>query len=228
MSITDINSSLSDPFYEKTANGKTRRRKLPDYCSQREKKLWKKLQNRAWKDDRCLCGCLWVNWGLGLAPVLSIIPTIGPIIMYMVHSKLISMADKELSLPADMIAKLHGNIMLDLLISLPPLLGTLLAWLNACSTRNCALIYNYMAKNATKKHNAMVQQEQLYTSPAGVPPPGPAAYQKTNAYRPEYQGNRPAPPPPATRAVSPGARTQQAAQMPPQQISSRPAPRAAW
>lgn len=217
-----------DPFYEKTANGKTRRRKLPDYCSQREKKLWKKLQNRAWKDDRCLCGCLWVNWGLGLAPVLSIIPTIGPIIMYMVHSKLISMADKELSLPADMIAKLHGNIMLDLLISLPPLLGTLLAWLNACSTRNCALIYNYMAKNATKKHNAMVQQEQLYTSPAGVPPPGPAAYQKTNAYRPEYQGNRPAPPPPATRAVSPGARTQQAAQMPPQQIPSRPAPRAAW
>ncbi|SCV00364.1 LANO_0F06480g1_1 [Lachancea nothofagi CBS 11611] len=147
-----------DPFYEKMPNGKKKRRKLPDFCSQKEKKAWKKLQNRAWKDDRCLCGCLWVNWGLGLAPLLSIIPTIGPIIMYWVHSKLISMADKELALPPEMLAKMHGNIVLDLLISLPPLLGTLLAWMNACSTRNCAMIYNHIAKQATKSYNRQAQQ----------------------------------------------------------------------
>ncbi|CUS22888.1 LAQU0S07e02410g1_1 [Lachancea quebecensis] len=217
-----------DPFYEKTANGKSKRRKLPDFCSQREKKLWKKLQNRAWKDDRCLCGCLWVNWGLGLAPVLSIIPTIGPIIMYMVHSKLISMADKELSLPADVLAKLHGNIVLDLLISLPPLLGTLLAWLNACSTRNCALIYNYMAKNAIKKHNAMVQQTQVYPGPASMPSSGPITHQKTYAYKPEYQSSRPTPPPLAATGMPLDTRAQKVPRTASQPMSSRPAPRSVW
>lgn len=59
--------------------------------------------------------------------------------MYYVHSKLIDMANKELDLPADVMVKLHGNVVFDLLITLPPILGTLLAWLNACSTRNCAI-----------------------------------------------------------------------------------------
>ncbi|SCU82338.1 LADA_0C04566g1_1 [Lachancea dasiensis] len=181
-----------DPFYESMPNGKKKRRKLPDYCSVKEKKLWKKLQNRAWKDDRCLCGCLWVNWGLGLAPVLSIIPTIGPIIMYWVHTKLITMADKELLLPPDLVAKMHGNIILDLLISLPPLLGTLLAWMNACSTRNCALIYNHVAKRATKQHNMHAQRQDLeqmheYANNAqGTAPNTTASYTpvapKTNTY----------------------------------------------
>ncbi|SCU87294.1 LAMI_0D05490g1_1 [Lachancea mirantina] len=148
-----------DPFYCKMPNGKRKRRKLPEYCTQKEKKLWKKLQNRAWKHDRCMCGCIWVNWGLGLAPVLSILPTIGPIIMYWIHSKLISMADKELNLPPELLVKLHGNIVIDLLISLPPIIGTLFAWMNACSTRNCAMIYNYMVKRASKQSAAQTQTQ---------------------------------------------------------------------
>ncbi|SCV02713.1 LAME_0H04456g1_1 [Lachancea meyersii CBS 8951] len=149
-----------DPFYEVSREGKRKRRKLPEFCSPREKKLWKKLQNRAWKDDRCLCGCLWLNWGLGLAPMLSIIPTIGPIIMYKVHSKLISMADKELTLPAELVAKLHANIVLDLLISLPPVLGIIFAWMNACSTRNCAMVYNFVAERATTSYNVRVARQE--------------------------------------------------------------------
>ncbi|CEP61765.1 uncharacterized protein LALA0_S04e00144g [Lachancea lanzarotensis] len=181
-----------DPFYEVSPEGKRKRRKLPEYCPTREKKLWKKLQNRAWKDDRCLCGCLWLNWGLGLAPMLSIIPTIGPIIMYSVHSKLISMAEKELDLPAELVAKMHGNIFLDLLISLPPVLGILFAWMNACSTRNCAMIYNYLAKKAINSHNAHLQQQAQRPSPAGVPSSAAAA--RPN---PTTAATAAAPPPPA-------------------------------
>ncbi|SCU87524.1 LAFA_0E07250g1_1 [Lachancea sp. 'fantastica'] len=188
-----------DPFYEVLPEGKRKRRKLPEYCSPREKKLWKKLQNRAWKDDRCLCGCLWVNWGLGLAPMLSIIPTIGPIIMYSVHSKLISMADRELALPAELVAKMHGNILLDLLISLPPVLGVIFAWMNACSTRNCAMIYNHLAKKAINSHNAYLQQQAQQPSPAAprpntairpntataatMPPASSMPPQSTNSYK---------------------------------------------
>lgn len=171
----------TDPYYTELPDGSRKRRKLPDYCSTKEKKIWKKLQNRAWKDDRCLCGCLWVNWGLGLAPILSILPTIGPIIMYMVHSKLISMADKELNLPPELLVKLHGNIVLDLLISLPPILGTFLAWMNACSTRNCALIYNYMVKRASQKYAAEQQRSgSANQNPLPVP---------QTAVRPQNQQN---------------------------------------
>lgn len=115
--------------------------------------------------------------------------------MYMVHSKLISMADKELALPADLLAKMHGNIVLDLLISLPPLLGTLLAWLNACSTRNCAMVYNFMAKRATEKHNRMKNHTYAY-SPAQEPVQvQPAAPQNAYVQETKRPAGRPAPPP---------------------------------
>lgn len=199
-----------DPYYVKLPDGSQKRRKLPDYCTRKEKKLWKKLQNRAWKDDRCLCGCIWVNWGLGLAPILSIIPTIGPLVMYYIHSKLIDMANKELDLPADVMVKLHGNIVFDLLITLPPILGTLLAWLNACSTRNCAIIYNFMVKRASKRQEGpkVYQPPDVYHQETPNPPvmrqnggSSPAVYHQELPTPPVmHQNGRPPPPSPSMTA----------------------------
>lgn len=150
-----------DPFYQKLPNGKQVRRRLPDCCTKQESKVWKSLQNKAWSHDRSMCGCCCWTECVGWAPIMAIIPVIGPALMYWVHGKLIKYADKHYHLPPELLVKLHGNIGLDLAISLIPILGVLFAWLHASSTRNCAMIYNYVSKRAYEKETMEQRQRQL-------------------------------------------------------------------
>lgn len=142
-----------DPFYEKLPNGKQIRRRLPDYCTKQESKAWKNLQNKAWMHDRNICGCCCWTSGIGWAPMLAFLPVIGPALMYWVHGQLINYANKQYHLPQDLLMKLHANIGIDLAISLVPALGILFAWLHACSTRNSAMIYNFVCERALEKAN---------------------------------------------------------------------------
>lgn len=141
-----------DPYYVTIDDdGNKKRLRLPECCSKAERKAYKKLQNRAWLHDKGLCGCCcWWN-SIGWGPLLALIPVIGPALMYWVHKKLIKQAKAHFDLPKDIIAKMHGNIVLDLLISLVPFLGAIFAWMHACSSRNCAMVYNYVAKRALEK-----------------------------------------------------------------------------
>lgn len=200
-----------DPFYETLPNGKRVRRRLPDYCTKQESKVWKNLQNKAWSHDKSLCGCCCWTECIGWAPVLAIIPVIGPALMYWVHGKLVTYADKHYNLPAELLVKLHGNIGLDLAISLVPILGILFAWLHASSTRNCAMIYNYVSQRAFEKaemekkvqmqaqRNAQVQQSYQQQAQA-----------QAHNHRQQYQNQQMRPPPP----VYPRQQQQSRAQRP--------------
>lgn len=150
-----------DPFYETEPNGKKHRRKMPDYVTKEESKHWKSIQNKAWLHDKGLCGCCCWAENIGWAPFLAIFPIIGPALMYSVHSKLIKLADKKYNLPPEMKVKMYSNIAIDLCISLVPILGSVFAWLNACSTRNAAMIYNFVCERALDKHNNELRAQQL-------------------------------------------------------------------
>ncbi|AOA64797.1 hypothetical protein PP7435_CHR4-0576 [Komagataella phaffii CBS 7435] len=141
-----------DPYRETLPDGKTRKRKLPEGATKDEKKSWKSIQRRAWIDDKCFLGCQPVDCGIGLAPVVAFfIPTLGPIVIYVVHARLIKVACDQFDIGPKLEAKLHANILFDLLISLPPIIGALLAWLNGCSTRNAALIHSSVAKKIVQR-----------------------------------------------------------------------------
>ncbi|CCH61186.1 hypothetical protein TBLA_0E01260 [Henningerozyma blattae CBS 6284] len=143
-----------DPYYVKIDDeGNRKRLKLPDYCTKQESKAYKRLQSKAWMHDRSVCGCCCWTDTIGWGPMLSILPVIGPALMYWVHNKLIKQATKDFELSGELVAKMHGNIAIDLAISLVPLLGVLFSWLHACSTRNCAMVYNFIVKRAIEKHS---------------------------------------------------------------------------
>lgn len=142
-----------DPFYEKSNDGKKHRLRMPDYCTKEESKNWKAIQNKAWLHDKGLCGCCCWAENIGWAPFLAIFPIIGPSLMYSVHSKLIKLADKKYDLPAEMKVKMYSNIAIDLCISLVPILGSVFAWLNACSTRNATMIYNFVCERSLERYN---------------------------------------------------------------------------
>lgn len=155
-----------NPYYEtiKLPNGEIKeiRRKLPkDLFSKKESKAWKSVQNKAWSHDRSMCGCCCWTDTIGWAPLLALIPVIGPALMYSIHNKLITYADKEFHLPVEVKAKMHGNIMVDLCISLVPILGTLFSWLHTCSTRNAAIVYNFVVKRAVERRQTNFQRQQL-------------------------------------------------------------------
>ncbi|KAL6940766.1 hypothetical protein ACO0QE_004682 [Hanseniaspora vineae] len=156
---------LKDPFRDVETN---KRLKLPHELnpSKQDDKLWRSCQNKAWRDDKCFCSYFGFYmdccFGIGMCPLVVLIPTIGPFLMYFVHNKLIRMVQKKRPGLIDntTLAKMHANITFDLLISLPPIIGIFFTWLNGCSTRNCVLIYDCMIRDLQAKMPQNVQQVQ--------------------------------------------------------------------
>lgn len=137
-----------DPYFDKDGH----ERKLPEGATQQQRRVWKKIRAKSFSHDRCLFGprtpcCL--DCGVGLAPLATIIPVIGPLFMYVVHGRVVSVAD-ELRIPAKLQAKLSANIGFDFLLTIIPLLGIFLGYLNQCSTRNAALIYDFICNQIEK------------------------------------------------------------------------------
>ncbi|CCH43674.1 putative membrane protein [Wickerhamomyces ciferrii] len=149
-----------DPFYVEI-HGKKKRRKAPETCTKQEQKAWKRIKKKAWLDDRNFFGCYPIDLGLGLAPLLAILPVIGPLMMFAVHGRLVSIADQEFHLSPKLVTQMHGNIAFDLLISFPPIIGSLFAWLNGCSTRNAALVHTELVKRERQKEQERLQRLNL-------------------------------------------------------------------
>ncbi|KAL6931686.1 hypothetical protein ACO0R3_003151 [Hanseniaspora guilliermondii] len=162
-----------DPFRDPETN---KRLTLPDELqpSKTDRKFWKQCQNKAWRDDQCflsICG-FYMSAGclsIGSCPLVVLIPILGPLYMYHIHSKLIKKCQKEQPglLSEEKIAKMYANIAFDLMIALPPILGTFFTWMNGCSTRNCSMIYNAMCKRL--QENMKNDQHSLEVESVQVP-----------------------------------------------------------
>ncbi|ABN64234.2 hypothetical protein PICST_34790 [Scheffersomyces stipitis CBS 6054] len=166
-----------DPYEDKEGN----RRRLPnDISTKEEQKIWRNIQRKAWVHDKCFLGSCGVGMdcGLGLAPlVVLLFPVLGPLVMYAVHSNLIAEAERKVHLPSKLQAKLHGNIVLSLIITFPPVIGSFFGWLHGCSTRNAGLLYQYLeflaqerAQNKTATYvgpppSTHPSEQRSYTSP---------------------------------------------------------------
>lgn len=127
-------------------NGKKLR--LPTNNTKQEQKIWKRVQQTAWVHDKCFLGSCGVgmNCGLGSVPlVVALFPVLGPLIMYGLHARLIHIVTNEYKLPNKLVLQMESQIVFDLLISFPPVIGGFLAWLNGCLTRNAGMIFNYFA-----------------------------------------------------------------------------------
>lgn len=156
--------NVKDPYRYETADGKTKKLKLPESATKEEQKCWKWIQKRAWVDDKCFMGCYPVDCGIGLGPIVVLIPAIGPYLMYLVHVQLVNKAVKQFQLDATTQAKLHANILFDLMLTFPPVIGSLLAWLNGCSTRNAAIIYNQIGKMLVQRESQPRMEQQAQQS----------------------------------------------------------------
>lgn len=122
--------------------------RLPKNTTKEEQKVWKRVQSTAWVHDKCFLGSCGVGMdcGLGSVPlVVALFPVLGPLVMYGMHARLIHIVTNEYKLPNKLVLQMESQIAFDLLISLPPIIGGFLAWLNGCLTRNAGMIYNYFA-----------------------------------------------------------------------------------
>lgn len=140
----------TNPFEDDQGN----RRELSRAHAEHERATWKKVRRMAWRHDRCVLGLCGVglDCGIGLVPIaVLVVPVVGPLAMYVVHSHLVSVAQSELYLPQKLYAKMQMNILVDLLILLVPLIGAFAAWLNACLTRNAGMIFVYLEYTASQR-----------------------------------------------------------------------------
>lgn len=134
-----------NPYEDENGN---KRKLSKQFNTPKEHKMWKKVQKKAWTHDKCFMGSCGVGMdcGLGLAPlVVLLLPGLGPLLMYAVHSRLIHVVTNEMKLPPKLVAKMEGQILFDLIITFPPVLGCFFGYLHSCSTRNAGLIYKYFA-----------------------------------------------------------------------------------
>lgn len=158
--------NTKNPFEDENGN----RRRLPkDLCTKKEHQLWKKLQREAWVHDKCflgLCG-VGMDCGLGLVPLaVFLLPGIGPLLMYGIHARLIHIVTNEMAVPNKLVAKMQSQILFDLLISLPPLIGSFFSWLNGCSTRNASMYYDFFMLLAEARQK---NETPMYIGTAGAP-----------------------------------------------------------
>ncbi|KAK9473381.1 uncharacterized protein V1510DRAFT_414895 [Dipodascopsis tothii] len=154
-----------DPYFEENAEGEEVRRLPPPGVSDSDAEAWKKIVRSAWKHDRCMCGCFWADCGLGQAPLVSLIPVIGPLTMYVLHLRLNRMAE-DIKIPTELHVKMTANVTFDFLMTLIPLLGAVFSYINACSTRNAALVYNYLHAKGAENLKVRAAQSAL-TAAAG-------------------------------------------------------------
>lgn len=84
--------------------------------------------------------------------------------MFAIHGRLVSIADQEFHLPPSTVTKMHGNIVFDLLISLPPIIGSLFSWMNGCSARNAAMVHTFLVKRERAKEEQRLQQMNINTN----------------------------------------------------------------
>lgn len=153
----------TNPFEDEHGN----KRQLGPHSTAGEKRVWRQIQKAAWAHDRCFLGlcAVGLDCGLGWVPLaVFFFPGLGPIITYVIHARLIALAHEEMHLPGKLEAKLQGNILIDFLISLPPILGAFLSWLNACLTRNAGILYVYMEKVGAQRGAG---QLPVYLGPKG-------------------------------------------------------------
>lgn len=132
---------------------------LPPTNTKDEQRVWKRIQAKAWRHDKCFMGGMAVGMdcGLGLVPVaVFCLPMVGPLMMYVVHARLISAAEQHVRLPTKLAARLHSNIVFDLLITFPPFIGSLFGWLHSCSTRNAGLLLQYLVFLGQQRANNVV------------------------------------------------------------------------
>ncbi|KAG5360783.1 putative membrane protein [Yarrowia sp. B02] len=139
-----------DPYFHEDEQGNQKKLKAPPGCTEYQTKKWKELKQTAWNHDRCCCGCFWADCGVGLCPIVCIIPVIGPILMWAMRGHIVTLA-KDLGCPESVQMKMNSNILIDFLLGLVPVLGPWFAWLNGCSTRNAAIAHNWLAKDVEKK-----------------------------------------------------------------------------
>lgn len=141
-----------DPYVDKKTGKKLRL--PPDITTKEEQKIWLSCQKQAWVHDKCFLGSCGVglDCGIGMAPLLALLfPVIGPLIMYSVHLSLIRSVNDRINIPNKVLAKMEGQIVMDLLLSLPPLLGAFFSWMNLCLSNNAATIYGYMLTTARER-----------------------------------------------------------------------------
>lgn len=134
--------------------------KLRDNATKEEQKEWKWIQKRAWHDDKCFMGCYPVDCGIGWGPIVVAIPCVGPILMYLVHTRLVARAALRFHLDAKTVAKLNANILFDLILTFPPVIGSLFAWMSGCSTRNAAIIHTEITKMLIQRERASQYNNQ--------------------------------------------------------------------
>ncbi|OBA22741.1 hypothetical protein METBIDRAFT_91615 [Metschnikowia bicuspidata var. bicuspidata NRRL YB-4993] len=134
--------------------------------TEKERRVWRQIQKTAWVHDKCFLGScgLGLDCGVGLVPVaVFFLPGLGAILTYVIHARLISLAQNQLYLPGKLVAKLQTNILIDFLISLPPVVGALLAWVNGCLTRNAGMLYVYLDSLGEKR---LQGQAAVYMGPS--------------------------------------------------------------
>lgn len=184
----------TDPYEDKDGN----RRRLPPTASKQRQKLWRQVQKRAWVHDKCFLGScgMGLDCGVGLVPiVVGLFPVLGPLVMYAMHTRLTDLVAEQVLIPPKVEAKLHLNIVFDLLITFPPVIGLFFGWLNKCSTRNASILYDFLCSLEEEKANvpgysgrgALVHEELFgyhappqpqYTQPPPGPPRQKPAYQQ--------------------------------------------------
>lgn len=104
------------------------------------------MTRKAWRLDLVFSMC---GLRLGWSAVIGIVPVIGDIINLYLSMQLIKLAQEvDEGLPAFTVSKMMSNVMIDFLLGLTPVLGTIAGALYKANSRNALILEHFLKKRA--------------------------------------------------------------------------------
>lgn len=136
---------------ETTKNGKTIVKKVwkdppSEGLSKNDHKVLKRVTRKCWRLDLAFSMC---GLRLGWSAVIGIIPVVGDFINVFLAMKIIRLAQTvDGGLPPFVLSKMMTNIVIDFLLGITPILGTIAGALYKCNSRNSLILEHYLKKRA--------------------------------------------------------------------------------
>lgn len=137
----------ADPYFEQGDSKHKKFKPAPLQLSKNDTARFKKVRRRAYRlDESITCCCC--SFRFGWSAVITFIPLIGDIIAALLARNIITVASGiDGGLPDSIKAQMYANLVLDVVIGITPVVGSIVTMFYKANTRNLKLLESHLIKS---------------------------------------------------------------------------------
>lgn len=132
--------------FGRTKTKRVRKKPLTEGLSVNDSQIMQRVSRRAWNLDYLFSFC---GYRLGWTSVIGLIPLVGDVMNAYLSFTVVRLANRiDGGLPVFLLAQMTGNVVLDFLLGITPILGSIAGALYKANSRNSLVLEHYLKERA--------------------------------------------------------------------------------